>query len=185
MKLRFEHIALIVIAFILLFHFRGCKEIDTSETRTYTDTISYRDTIITNIVDTTNFYKSISYVDTVLFYDTILHGNKYYSQIFEDTNYRLNTYGGFVDSINLIVNRKDTTFYDSTIVNNTIIKTKYKPYKYNIGVEYTYSGYHQYGVYITRNFGRFSVTPSIGVLDLSPDNKLKPYVGIGVGVSFN
>lgn len=85
-----------------------------------------RDTLI--LYDTITITKTKSIINIIenKTYDTI-HMNNYFNQTFKDTNYLLNTYGGFVDSIKLDLYTKEIHITDSiikTITNNIYINSK-------------------------------------------------------------
>lgn len=56
-------------------------------------------------------------------YDSSKHSNKYYQQTFTDSNYVLNTFGRYVDSIDLTIKYNDVYIYDSVKIKETIKET--------------------------------------------------------------
>lgn len=85
-----------------------------------------RDTLILyDTITITNTQSIINIIENKT-YDTI-HMNNYFNQTFQDSNYLLNTYGGFVDSIKLDIYNKEIYITDSifkTITNNIYINSK-------------------------------------------------------------
>lgn len=146
-----------------------------------TTTLHSVDTLI--VRDTLLLTNTISKVDTIhkYHYDTLRFGNKYFTQNFKDSNYNLSTYGGYVDSINLILFPKTIIVHDSTTINNTVNNVQYKPYKNSLGVSYQYYGNNVVSVKYMRNFGMISLGGSVGWMD----GINKPIVGLGLSFNFN
>lgn len=106
--------------------------------------------------------------------------NKYYNQTFTDSNYVLNTYGGYVDSIDLTIKTNDIIIYDSIIKTTTITNTIYKPYKHSVSVDYLWNGNSNVILNYTRNFDRIGISIGTGI---NINNKV-PLMKVGLNYSF-
>lgn len=102
-----------VVGFVIgLFFFRGC-----GNSNPFFNRNASRDPEIIEVVKTET--KTVTVIDTVVVkeivrvsdvivekeyvYDTIKHEDNYYNQIFSGDHYELQTYGGYVDSVNVEV----------------------------------------------------------------------------------
>lgn len=110
--------------------------------------VGFEKTVVKHKIDTAYVVKNhfisdtvsvIKYIDTSTVYDTVKYGNDYFSQVFtDDSLYTLNTFGGYVDSINLNLKIPETTIRDSIFI--TKKQTIYKNYKNNISLGYMFNG---------------------------------------------
>lgn len=108
-------LASFIIGAILFNNCRGrvdTKIVEKKTTEYFLDTIIIRDTLPPKIIT-----KSVVEVVESLYYDTTAHNSKYYNQEFKDENYVLNTFGGYVDSIQMqLIN-------DKTIIRDSVVHT--------------------------------------------------------------
>lgn len=127
-------------------------------------------TVVKHKTDTTYIVKNhfisdtvsvIKYIDTSRVYDTAKYRDDYFSQVFtDDSLYTLNTFGGYVDSINLNLKIPETTIRDSIFITNK--QTIYKNYKNNISLGYMFNGGNIFRGGYTRNIGRFGIGADVG-----------------------
>lgn len=100
-----------------------------------------------------------TYVDTTIVYDTIKYGNKYYHLTFEkDSLYKINTYGGYVDSLQVKVYQKEITIKDSVKITTieTLLKKNNGLYL-DMGLGYKMSKEFLPEIGLSYNFNKFRI----------------------------
>lgn len=127
----FKYILCIIIGILIggLLSINSCSGKKTpDEVKIITEIERFTDTLYITTIEYIKNDISIVKTDENAIYDDI-HGDNYYNQTFKGDNYSLNTYGGYVDSIDMEIKCIDKIIYDSVKIKETIENTIYNDSK--------------------------------------------------------